>query len=212
MRLAQELLLNIQCSGGGSRSFVKELRALTISVVAGHWKLTVISWEPSSSLILLQLHEKLPKNSTLIILWLFDIWSKLVRWKSLIRGCLMSWSKGVEKNLCFEVLFSLILCSKNKSFLNWIVMWVEKLIILWQPAQQLDWVKVLAVHLSPTLCNPIDYNLPGSSVHRIIQAWTLQWGVIPFSGNLPYTGIEHSSPALQADSLTFEPLGIPCLD
>ena len=31
----------------------------------------------SLKLILLKLHEKLPKNSTLTILWLFGIWSKL---------------------------------------------------------------------------------------------------------------------------------------
>ena len=38
--LAQELLMNEQCSGG-SRSFAKETRALKMRrVVAGHWKLT----------------------------------------------------------------------------------------------------------------------------------------------------------------------------
>ena len=42
-------------------------------------------------LILLQLHEKLPKNSVLTILWLLDPWSKLERWKSSISECLMSW-------------------------------------------------------------------------------------------------------------------------
>ena len=45
----------------------------------------------SSKLILLQLHEKLPKNSTLTILWWFGIWNKFERWKSLISGCLVSW-------------------------------------------------------------------------------------------------------------------------
>ena len=40
MHLAQELLTNIQCSGG-SRSFAKEMRALKMrSVVASHQKLT----------------------------------------------------------------------------------------------------------------------------------------------------------------------------
>ena len=38
--LAQELLMNVQCSGG-SRHFAKEMRALKMrSVVAGHQKLT----------------------------------------------------------------------------------------------------------------------------------------------------------------------------
>ena len=40
MHLAQELLMNVQCSGG-SRGFAKETRALrTRSAVASHWKLT----------------------------------------------------------------------------------------------------------------------------------------------------------------------------
>ena len=58
--------------------------------VASHWKLTNNSWEPLLKLILLQLHEEVPKNSTLTI-WSFGIWSKLERWKSSISGCLMRW-------------------------------------------------------------------------------------------------------------------------
>ena len=33
----------------------------------------------------------------------------------------------------------------------------------------------------PSLCNPMDYSLPGSSVHGISQARTLEWAAIPFS-------------------------------
>ena len=33
----------------------------------------------------------------------------------------------------------------------------------------------------PTLCNPIDSNLPGFSVHGILQARTLEWVAISFS-------------------------------
>ena len=41
MHVAQELLTNVQCSGG-SRSFAKERRALKMrSTVPGHWKLAV---------------------------------------------------------------------------------------------------------------------------------------------------------------------------
>ena len=32
-----------------------------------------------------------------------------------------------------------------------------------------------------TLCNPMDYILPGSSVHGILQARTLEWVAISFS-------------------------------
>jgi len=47
-------------------------------------------------------------------------------------------------------------------------------------------------------------NLPGFSVHGILQARILEWVVIPFSGDLPDPGIESGSPALQADSLLSE--------
>ena len=62
--LAQELLMNIQCSDG-SRSFAKEMRALKMSVVDGHQKLTMTNWEQSSELILLQLHKRLQRTQHL---------------------------------------------------------------------------------------------------------------------------------------------------
>ena len=33
----------------------------------------------------------------------------------------------------------------------------------------------------PTLSNPMDYSLPGSSIHGIFQARLLEWGAIAFS-------------------------------
>ena len=33
----------------------------------------------------------------------------------------------------------------------------------------------------PTLCNPMDYSLPVSSVHGILQARVLEWVAISFS-------------------------------
>ena len=36
----------------------------------------------------------------------------------------------------------------------------------------------------PTLCDPIDCSLPGSSVHGILQARGLEWVAISFSGGL----------------------------
>ena len=35
--------------------------------------------------------------------------------------------------------------------------------------------------LCPTLSDPMDCSLPGSSVHRIFQARVLEWGAIAFS-------------------------------
>ena len=34
-----------------------------------------------------------------------------------------------------------------------------------------------------TLCNPMDYSLPGSSIHGILQARILEWVAISFSNN-----------------------------
>ena len=35
----------------------------------------------------------------------------------------------------------------------------------------------------PTLSDPMDCSLPGSSVHGIFQARVLEWGAIAFSGS-----------------------------
>ena len=37
---------------------------------------------------------------------------------------------------------------------------------------------------SPTLRNPMDCSLPGSSIHGIFQARVLEWGTITFFTNL----------------------------
>ena len=42
-------------------------------------------------------------------------------------------------------------------------------------------MKVLVAQLCPTLCNPMDCSPPGSSVHGISQARTLEWVATPFS-------------------------------
>ena len=42
-------------------------------------------------------------------------------------------------------------------------------------------VKVLVAKSCPTLCEPMDSSLPGSSVHGILQARILEWVTIPFS-------------------------------
>ena len=40
----------------------------------------------------------------------------------------------------------------------------------------------------PTLCNPVDCSLPGSSIHGIFQARVLEWSAIAFSALLPSPG------------------------
>ena len=73
-------------------------------------------------------------------------------------------------------------------------------------------VYVLASQSGLTLCDAIDCGPPGSSVHGILQARTLDWVAISFSRDLPTPGIELRSPALQADTLPSEPPGKPLRD
>ena len=40
------------------------------------------------------------------------------------------------------------------------------------------------------LCDPMDYSLPGSSVHGILQARILEWLLCPPPGGHPEPGIE----------------------
>ena len=49
------------------------------------------------------------------------------------------------------------------------------------PVCALRCVFVLVAQLCPTLCNPMDYSLPGSSIHWIFQARILDWVAISFS-------------------------------
>ena len=62
---------------------------------------------------------------------------------------------------------------------------------------------MLVAKLYPVLCDPMDCNLPGSSVHGILQVRILEWGSSP--GDLPDPGIKHRYPAWQANSLPSEP-------
>ena len=64
---------------------------------------------------------------------------------------------------------------------------------------------VWIIQLCPTLCDPMDYSSPGSSVHGILQARILEWIVIPFSRGTS----QPRSPTLQADDIPSEPPGLP---
>ena len=53
--------------------------------------------------------------------------------------------------------------------------------------------------------NSMDKGAWQATVHGVLQARILEWVAIPFSGDLPDSGIEPESPTLQADSLSSEP-------
>ena len=62
----------------------------------------------------------------------------------------------------------------------------------------------------PALYNPMDSSPPGSSVHGILQARTLEWVAMTSSRDLPDPGIEPvslMSPALAGGSLPLAPPG-----
>ena len=61
----------------------------------------------------------------------------------------------------------------------------------------------------PTLCNPMDCSLSGSSVHGILQARILEGLPFPSPGDLPDPGIKPRSPTLRTDALTSAPPGKP---
>ena len=67
-----------------------------------------------------------------------------------------------------------------------------------------------SLQLCPTLCDPMDCSLPGSSVQGILQARTLGWVAIPPPGDPPDPGIKpvpHMSPALAGWFFTPTPPG-----
>ena len=75
-------------------------------------------------------------------------------------------------------------------------------------------VKVLVAQSCPTLYDPIDCSPPGSSVHEILQARTLEWAAHSLLQEgedlqkiFPTQGLNLGLPTLQADSLASEPLG-----
>ena len=74
-------------------------------------------------------------------------------------------------------------------------------------------VKALVTQLCPTLCDPLEHSLPGSSVHGDSPGKNTGVGCPP-PGDLPNLGVESASltsPALQAGSLPLKPPGKPVM-
>ena len=63
--------------------------------------------------------------------------------------------------------------------------------------QKFACMDALLLQSSPTLCEPMDYTPPGSSVHGILQARILK-SPCPPPGDLPDPGIEPMSPVSPA--------------
>ena len=54
-----------------------------------------------------------------------------------------------------------------------------------------------------TLCDPMDYNPPSSSVHGILQARILEWVAMSSFRNLPDTGIKTASSLSSVEAVRF---------
>ena len=57
-------------------------------------------------------------------------------------------------------------------------------------------VCVKSLRSCPTVCDPMDYSLPGSSVLGTLQARILECFAMPSCGDLPHLGIEPGSSAV----------------
>ena len=54
--------------------------------------------------------------------------------------------------------------------------------------EEAGFLEMLVTQSCPTLCDPMDYRPPGSSIHGIFQARVLEWGAIAFSETCGHSG------------------------
>ena len=55
-----------------------------------------------------------------------------------------------------------------------------------------------------TLSNPMDYSLPGSSIHGIFQARVLEWGAIAFSAHI--SSVTQKAVTMATCTVQYQPL------
>ena len=70
-------------------------------------------------------------------------------------------------------------------------------------------VKMLVPLPCLTLCGPMDYSPPGSSVHGILQATILEWVAIPFSRRSSQLRDRTQVSCIAGTFFTSEPPGMP---
>ena len=168
MHLAQELLMNVQCSGGSS--FAKETRALKgRSIVAGHRKLTMTNWKES-----LKLSSYNDTRSWQITqCWPFyGCLAFEANWKGQkARYIGASWSDWKFKKLSFWSVVSSYSIHNNEPFLNWIVTY------MWR---KLDFIQ-LAMTSSMLVLEEAPKPFPKPNLHPkkvMVTAWWSAAGLI----------------------------------
>ena len=73
----------------------------------------------------------------------------------------------------------------------------------------LEYCKGLLAQSCLTLCDPMDCNPPGSSVHIILQASLLEWVAIPFSRGYSWPRVRNWVSHIAGSSLSLKPWGKP---
>ena len=88
--------------------------------------------------------------------------------------------------------------------------WINNKILLYSMC-----VCAKSLQLCPTVCNPMNYSLPGSSVQGILQARILEWIAMPSSRGFSWprdgTGVSWCLLHWQVGSLPLVPPGKPTL-
>ena len=69
--------------------------------------------------------------------------------------------------------------------------------------------EVLVAQLCPALCNPMDYSLPGSSVHGVLQVRIPEWVAMPSSRGIFLTQGLNLGLLLCRQTLSSGPAGKP---
>ena len=75
-------------------------------------------------------------------------------------------------------------CSKEKIIMSHLSSWRGQAVVESLPSETVysdRWSHVLSHFSHARLCDPMDFSLPSSSVHGILQARTLEWVAVPFS-------------------------------
>ena len=80
-----------------------------------------------------------------------------------------------------EISCSLTQCPEDRHTIAQRLLWPKKSLNLSLNRVGVCSQSVSVAQSCPTLCNPIDCSLPGSSVHEILQARILEWVAISFS-------------------------------
>ena len=138
-------------------------------------------------------------------MWLLDHTSGLwgIRWQEFPDEELdpnqpISWERGITEGSARQPGNSIaVLCAGS--------MWSLSLDCEDKTCDKESKERVLIPQSCPTLCDPMDCSLPGSSVHRILQARILDWVAIPFFRESSHPRFRTQVFCIAGDSLLSKP-------